>query len=172
MRQLQVLHKAGGLETVAVREHKFLHLCGRLDRLAQLIGAQCPVYQAHGHGLAFAVAKRQTIAARELRRLGLAAGKLINHLTLRDFDVTHRDGKAKLLWNDLQRHLAQANLTHKGVAVGVTALGRISHRQQEAFITTRQVLQAGRAHGRKAQGVTGEVYGGGVTRRNGPRFLW
>ncbi len=103
------------------------------------------------------MAKSQAVAAGELRRLGLAAGELIDHLALGQLDVADRDRKVQLLRFDLQRHLTEADFTHEGMAVRVAALGRISHGEQKTLVTARQVLQAGSAVGRKTQRLARQV---------------
>ena len=162
MRQLEVLHKAGGLQAVAVGEHKFLHLRRRVDRLAEFIGPQGTVHQGHGHGFALAVAKAQAVAAGELWGLGLAASELVDHLALGDVDVADGQRKVQLLGLNLYCHAAHAHLADKWVAVGVATLRGVGHGQQKAFVSTRQVLQAGGAVGWKLQRLAREVLGRGV----------
>ena len=82
----------------------------------------------------------QAIAASKLRRLGLAAGKLINHLTFCNFNVPDRDRKAQFFGDQLNFNGAQAYFADKGMAIGVATLGGVGHRQQKALVTACQVL--------------------------------
>src|SRR3546814_462106 len=67
VRQLQVLHEAGGLDAVGVVEHELLVLRRILDAFIQLARPQRAVDQGHRHGLALAVAEGEAVAAGELR---------------------------------------------------------------------------------------------------------
>src|SRR6056297_117232 len=71
MRQLDMLQEPRRLDVVAMHQDEFLVLRGRaLILLAQLLPAQRAIHQRHGDGLALGLAKDQSIATGELRRLG------------------------------------------------------------------------------------------------------
>lgn len=153
-----------------MREHELLHLRGRLHGLAELVGAQRAVDQAHRHGLALAVAEGQAVAARELRRLALAARELVDHFAFGDLQVADGDGEVELLGRKLELHAAEADLAHEGVAVRVAALRGIGHGQQEALVAAREVLQPRGPVGRKAQRRAREVDRCGVAGRHRAGF--
>ena len=167
VRQLQVLHEAGGLDIVGVGQHEFLVLGRRRDRLAQLPRPQRAVDQRHGHRLALGLAEDEAVAAGEVRRRGRRAGELVDHLAFGERDLADLDREAQLLRHDLDRDLADADLAGEGVVAAIAALGRIAEGQQEALVAARQVLQAQVAVGREIERLAGEVAGRGARRGGG-----
>ncbi len=149
MRQLQMLHEAGGLHIVGVGEDKFLVLRGGGLFLAQFLEAERAINKRHRHGLALTLAKHEAIAARELRRLAGGALELVHHLALGDRNVPERHGKAQFLHEQFHLDRAEADLAHEGMAAGIAALGGIAEREQEALIPPREILEAeGRSAGK------------------------
>ncbi|MCY1229742.1 hypothetical protein D9M72_421200 [compost metagenome] len=157
-----MLHEAGGLDVVAVVQHEF-DIVGRgVGGLAQLFGAHGAVGQRHRHGLALVVAEHQPVAAREARGFVGIAGELAHHLAFGQFDLADGDGEAQFFHEQFDLGRAVADLGRERVRVAVAALGGIAHRQQEAFIGARQVLQARGAAGGEGQRLARQVGRAGI----------
>ena len=140
-----------------MRQHELLVLRGRQRVLAEFARPQRTIDQRHRHGLAFRLAERQPIAAREARRLGRRAFELVHHLTLGHIDGAKRHRKAGILGHKFQLHFAKADFAREWMRTAIAALGRIAERQQKALVTARQILQAQIAIGRKAQRLARQI---------------
>ena len=128
MRQFQVRDEAGGLDVVAVHQHKLFLLRRAFDLLVVLARTQRTVDQGHAHGLALGIAEGQAVTAGELRLLGTLANELVDHLALGHLDITQRYGKTEFFRLQPDLDLADANLPGKGVIAAVTALSGIAQR--------------------------------------------
>ncbi|XQU71663.1 hypothetical protein OJJOAM_004452 [Cupriavidus sp. H18C1] len=162
-----MLDEARGLDVVAVVQHEFDIVGGVVGGLAELRGSHRPIDQRHRHRLALVVAEHQAIAAGKAGRFLRVAGEVVDHLAFGQFDLADGHGKAQFLDEQLDLRGAIADLGGKRMRIAVAALRRIPHRQQEAFVGPRQVLQPCRAAGREGQRLAGQVGRGGIARRNG-----
>src|SRR5215831_8110026 len=137
-----MLDEAGRLDVVRVREDELLVLRRRDDLLAELTRTQGTVDERHGHGFAFALSERETVTAREARRLYARALELVDHLTFGHGDSAERHRKADLLGEEFDLDLAEADLAGERMGAAETALGRIAEREQKTLVPAREILQA------------------------------
>src|SRR5262245_64613743 len=105
-----MLDESGRLDVVRVRKNELLVLRRCAGLLAQLARTQGPVDERHGHRLALALSERETVAAREARRLGGRAFELVDHLTFGHGDRAERDR---------DRKSTRLNSSHLGISYAV-----------------------------------------------------
>ncbi len=132
--------KTGGLDVIAMFHHEFAVLCRAHDLFAHFLGAHGAINQRHGNGLALVLTEHKTIAAGELRQLGFRSLEFVDRFAFGQFDIANINGKAEFFGFDFNRYGAIADFTNKGVAVGVSALGRISKRKNKPLVPAAQVL--------------------------------
>ncbi len=140
-----MLDEAGRLDVVAVVQHEFDVLRRRGDVLAELLRAHRAIDQRHRHRLALGVAEHQAVAAGELRRRGLRALELVDHLAFgqrraRRCRWRSRVPAARSPSPTSPMRISPAN----GMRAAIAALRRVAHRQQEPLVAARQGLQAAR----------------------------
>src|SRR5262245_22845176 len=152
-----MLDEAGRLDVVRVREDELLVLRRRGDLLAELARPQGTVDERHGHGLALALPERETVSAREARRLGRRAFELVDHLTLGHRDRAERDREADLLGEEFDLDLAETDLAGERMGAAETALGRVAEREQKTLVPAREILQADIAFSGKRQGLARQI---------------
>src|SRR5262249_33111239 len=146
-----MLDESGRLDVVRVLEEEVLVLRRCADLLTELARTQGPVDQRHGHRLALALSERETVAAREARRLAGRAFELVDHLTFGHGDRAERDCEADLLGEEFDLDLAEADLAGEGMGAAEAALGRVAQREQKTLVAAREILQAHIAFGGKRQ---------------------
>ncbi len=152
-----MLDKAGRLHIVRMGNDEFFVLRGGCHICIEFANAKRTITKRHRHGFAFTLPEHQTIAAGELWCLLGRAFELAHHLAFGQLNTAKRNGKAELGHIELNLHLTNADLTDKWMRVAITALRGIPQRQQEAFITTRQSLQAQIARHRKRPRFAGKI---------------
>src|SRR6516162_25689 len=152
-----MLDESGRLDVVRVREDELLVLRRCADLLAKLARTQGPVDERHGHRFALALPERETVTAREARRLGGRALELVDHLTLGHRDRAERDREADLLGEEFDLDFAETDLAGEGMGAAEAALGRVAQREQKALVAAREVLQADVAFGGKRQRLARQI---------------
>ena len=106
-----------------MHQHKFFILRGRARViLAQLFPAQRTVNQTHRDGLAFGLAKYQSVAARKLRRFRFAAFELVHGFAFRQLYLAHLDRESQFRNVHFHRHHANAQFTDKSMGAPKAAL--------------------------------------------------
>jgi hypothetical protein len=85
--------------------------------------------------------KARTVTAGEARRLAGRAFELVDYLTFGQRDAAQRDCEADLLREELDLHLAAADLAGERMRAAETALRRVAQRKQETFVAARKILQ-------------------------------
>src|SRR5262245_61380802 len=152
-----MLDESGRLDVVRVRKNELLVLRRCAGLLAELARPQGTVDERHGHGLALALPERETVSAREARRLGRRAFELVDHLTLGHRDRAERDREADLLGEEFDLDLAEADLAGERMGAAETALGRVAEREQKTLVPAREILQADIAFSGKRQGLARQI---------------
>src|SRR5215468_1222383 len=152
-----MLDESGRLDVVRVRKNELLVLRRCAGLLAQLARTQGPVDERHGHRLALALPERETVSAREARRLGRRAFELVDHLTFGHGDRAERHREADLLGEEFDLDLAEADLAGERMGAAEAALSRVAQREQKALVAARKVLQAHVAFGRKRQRLARQI---------------
>src|SRR4029450_13989481 len=121
-----MLDEPGRLHGVAVRRDKLLVLRRCADLLTEFTCAQGAVDERHGHRLAFALPERETVTAREARRLARWAFELVDRWTFGHGDAAERDGETELLGEEFDLDLAEADLAGEWMGPAETPLDRVA----------------------------------------------
>ncbi len=116
-------------DVIAMHQYELFLLRGRFYVLVVFGSAQGPINQGHAHGLALGIAKGQTVAARELRRLIFAADKLIDHFAFGHFNVPDCNLKAELFGFDPDLERTDSDFARKWMVATVAALCGITQSQ-------------------------------------------